>query len=178
MESNTVRGRKETSEGRFEESQQRRNVSTHRHPTDKSNESVVHRSRRSKERLTDMDRGKSNRQLRSSKTFQTLQTRGRDRTREQFDQVFSLMMIVMEKIVQIMTIDAEIRIRKDILEEKMILHQATTTMMEVRQMKTSQINRSIYESNYRNLMVLLLGNHGGHIFKTVHRTIVGMTATN
>ena len=75
------RGRKETSERRFEERQQRRE-STHRHPADKPNKSVVHRSQQSKERSTDMDRSKSNRQLRSSKTHQTLQTRGSYRTRK------------------------------------------------------------------------------------------------
>ena len=76
------RGRKETSERRFEERQQRRSESTHRHPADKPNKGVMHRSGRSKERSTDMDRSKSNRQLRSSKTQQTLQTHGSYRTRK------------------------------------------------------------------------------------------------
>ena len=76
------RRRKETSERRFEERQQRRSESTHRHPADKPNKGVMHRSGRSTERSTDMDRSKSNRQLRSSKTQQTLQTRGSYRTQE------------------------------------------------------------------------------------------------
>ena len=49
------RGRKESSERRFEERQQRRSKSTHRHPADEPNKSVVHRSGRSKERSTDME---------------------------------------------------------------------------------------------------------------------------
>ena len=160
--------------------QQRRNESTHRHPADKLNKSVVHRSGRSKERSTDMDKNKSNRHLRSSKTHQTLQTRGSYRTQEDRSPPDD---DSDEKIVRIMTIDDEIKIRRDILEEKMILHQVTTTMMDrmmkVRQMKTPLIiQRSIYESNYRSLMALLLGNRGGHISKTVHHIIVGMTATN
>ena len=56
-----------------------------------------------------------------------------------------LMMIVMEKIVRIMTIDDEIKTRRDILEEKIILHQVTTMtmdrMIEVRQIKTPLITQ-------------------------------------
>ena len=55
------RGRKETCERGFEERQQSRTASTHRYHADKPNKCVVHRSRRSKERSTDMDRSKSNR---------------------------------------------------------------------------------------------------------------------
>ena len=55
------------------------------------------------------------------------------------------MMIVVEKIVRIMTIDDEIKTRRDILEEKIILHQVTTMtmdrMIEVRQIKTPLITQ-------------------------------------
>ena len=126
-----------------------------------------------------MNRSKSNRQLRSAhiRLCKLVEVIGLGKTD------LRPMMIVMEKIVRTMTIDDEIKIRRVILEEKMILHQVTTMMMdrmmEIRQMKTPLITqRSIYESNYRSLMALLLGNRGGHISKTVHRIIVGMTATN
>ena len=104
------------------------------------NKGVMHRSGRSTERSTDMDRSKSNRHLRSSKTHRLCK----------LVEVIKLgktdlrpMMTLMEKIVRIMTIDDEIKIRRDILEEKMILHPVTTMMMdrmmEVRVMASSWI---------------------------------------
>ena len=141
------RRRKETSERRFEERQQRRSETTHRHPADKPNKSVVHRSGRSKERSTDISLIDSLDRQRDIRLCKLMEVMGLGKTD------LRPMRIVMEKIVRIMTIKDEIKIRRDILEEKMILHQVTMMMMdgmmEVRQMKTPLITQvtqgSIYE---------------------------------
>jgi len=133
------RRRKETCESSSEERQQRRTASTHRYHADKPNKSVLHRSQRSKERSIDMDRSlidSSERHIRLCKLVEAIELGKTD---------IRLMMIVMEKIVRIMTIDDEIKTRRDILEEKIILHQVTTMtmdrMIEVRQIKTPLITQ-------------------------------------